>query len=96
MDSELVQGLRLHGLDVQTSAEAGMLARSDEEHLVFASDQQRALCSFNIRHSHALHTEWMKSGRTHWGLILWRQKHYSVRERSGSFFGLRQHWAVRK
>lgn len=32
MDDDLVQALRLHGVDVETALEAGMINRSDEEH----------------------------------------------------------------
>ena len=39
----VVKGLRLHGADVLTTAEAGMLGASDEEQLAFAARAGRVL-----------------------------------------------------
>jgi hypothetical protein len=33
MDDDLVQALRLRGVDVQTALESGLVGRPDEEHL---------------------------------------------------------------
>ena len=47
MDRDLVEGLRARGVDVLTALEAGMIERSDEEHLDFATREGRILYSFN-------------------------------------------------
>lgn len=39
----VTQGLRRRGVDVLTAGEAGMLGVSDEEHLEFATSQQRVM-----------------------------------------------------
>jgi predicted nuclease of predicted toxin-antitoxin system len=39
----VVRGLRRRGVDVQTVSEAGMLGATDEEHLRFATEQQRVV-----------------------------------------------------
>ncbi len=70
MDGDLVRGLRSRGIDVVTAAEAGMIRRKDEEHLSLASDQRRALYSFNVRDFHEIHTKWTGIGRNHTGIIL--------------------------
>jgi hypothetical protein len=80
MDGDLVRGLRSRGIDVVTAAEAGMIRRQDEEHLILAAVQGRALYSFNVRDYHQIHTEWTAAGRSHAGIILAQQKRYSTGE----------------
>ena len=48
MRSALVRALRACGVDVSTALEAGMIERSDEEHLEYAMKEGRVLYSFNI------------------------------------------------
>jgi hypothetical protein len=40
-DPRIAAGLRLHGIDVTTTAEAGLLKAPDEEHLAYAVAQSR-------------------------------------------------------
>jgi hypothetical protein len=80
MDSGLVRGLRHKGFDVLTAAKAGMLQRTDEDHLRFATSVDHVLYSFNVGDYQGIHSQWMATGRTHAGLILAHQKRYSVRE----------------
>jgi hypothetical protein len=80
MDGDLVRGLRSRGIDVVTAAEAGMIRRKDDEHLRWASEQGRALYSFNVGDYHQLHTEWTAAGRDHTGIILAQQKRYATGE----------------
>jgi hypothetical protein len=48
MDGDLVRGLRSRGIEVITAAEAGMIRQNDEANLSLATDQGRALYSFNL------------------------------------------------
>ena len=80
MDSDLVRGLRSRGIDVRTAADAGMIRRKDEDHLSLATAQGRVLYSFNVADFHEIHTVWMATDRVHCGIILARQKRYSVGE----------------
>ena len=80
MDGDLVRGLRSRGIDVLTAAEAGLIRRSDETQLAFATDRDRSLYSFNVGDFHEIHTVWMAAGRAHGGIILAQQKRYTVRE----------------
>lgn len=48
MDRDLAEGLRQRGVDLLTALDAGMIARSDTEHLEFAALENRALYSFNV------------------------------------------------
>ena len=56
MDQDLVQALRVRGVDLMTPQEAGMLAREDREQLDYATDQGRVLYRFNVGHFYQLHT----------------------------------------
>jgi hypothetical protein len=80
MDSDLVRALRSRGIDVLTATSAGMIRRTDEDHLHWATVQGRVLYSFNVADFHAIHNEWMAAGRVHAGLILAQQKRYAIGE----------------
>ena len=80
LEGDMVRGLRSHGVDVITAADAGMLRRPDEEHLKFACGEGRVLYSFNVRHFHQIHTAWVAAGRAHSGIILAQQQRYSTGE----------------
>ena len=78
MRSALVRALRARRVDVLTALEAGMIERSDEEHLEYAAKEGRVLYSFNVKDFYRLHQEYLARGRSHAGIILARQQHYSV------------------
>ena len=69
-DARLAEALRRRGYDVETTVEAGLLEASDEEQLLFAAGQQRALVTHNIKHFPGVHAAWMEAGREHWGIII--------------------------
>jgi hypothetical protein len=76
----LVVALRTRGVDVLTPLDAEMIERLDEEHLEYATSLGRVLYSFNIPDFARLHKVYADEGRSHAGLILARQKQYSVGE----------------
>jgi Tfp pilus assembly protein PilZ len=76
----LVTTLRARGIDVQTALEAAMIERADEDHLAFATAQDRVLCSFNVWDFYRLHTCYMAQHLSHTGIVLARQQQYSVGE----------------
>jgi hypothetical protein len=76
----MVTALRARSIDVQTALEAMMIARTDEDHLAFATAQGRVLCSFNVGDFYRLHTRYMAQHQSHTGLVLARQQQYSVGE----------------
>jgi hypothetical protein len=75
----LVRELRSRGADIVTAAEAGMLGKDDEEQLGWASQNDRALYSYNRADFCALHAQWMNRGRSHAGIVVARQD-FSVGE----------------
>lgn len=78
MRQALVDALRARGVDVQTALDAGMIARPDEEHLQFATNERRVLYSFNASDYCALHSTWLAAGKEHSGIILAQQQQYSI------------------
>ena len=57
-----------------------MRERGDEEHLLWAAAHKRSLYTFNVRDYCRLHAEFLVQGRSHAGIILAKQQHYSVGE----------------
>jgi len=57
MSRKLIQALRLRGLDVLSASEAGLVHRSDETHLAYATQQNRVLYRFNVAHFCQIHSE---------------------------------------
>jgi len=77
----LTGSLRLRGVNVQTTNEAGMVGKSDEEQLEYATSVGRVIYSFNVRDFNALHTEWLIKEKSHGSIILAPQLRYSIGER---------------
>jgi len=65
--------LRLRGYDVVTVKVAGRKGLSDIEQLKYASSQDRALFTFNVADFYKIHSEFMKEGLNHAGIIVSRQ-----------------------
>src|SRR5438128_142399 len=72
--------LRARRVDVLTASDCAMINRGDEDHLRHASNDTRALYSFNIRDYTLLHEQWIARGQAHSGIILARQQRYSIGE----------------
>lgn len=76
-----IQVLRGGGLDVLPAGEAGMLGRSDEEHLLFAAAEGRLLVSYDRRDYQILHAQFVEQRRQHGGILLvYRDANYSPGE----------------
>jgi hypothetical protein len=80
MDKQLVQALTARAVDVVSALDAGMTERSDADQLEYATAEGRVLYTFNVGHFYALHTEFLKTGRTHAGIVVSQQQQYSVGE----------------
>ncbi len=76
----LAQALRLRGVDVLTTNEAGLRERDDVDQLDYATAQNRALYSFNIGDFSTLHMAYIEAGKSHAGLILAPQQRYGIGE----------------
>ena len=69
MQRSLVRALRARGVDVITALDAGMIEREDAEHLDYATEQGRVLCSFNVGDFYRLHSDYLAQGKPHAGII---------------------------
>jgi hypothetical protein len=77
---DLVDALRSRSIDVLTVGEAQRKKYSDEQQLRFATEQGRAIYSFNRKHYMVLHTRFLAQGISHAGIILEIHNRWSVGE----------------
>ena len=78
MRHSLVRALRSRGIDVITALDVDMVERPDADHLAYASQQGRVLCSSNAGDFYRLHSELLATGKSHAGIILIPQQRYTV------------------
>lgn len=76
----LVRALRDRGIDVTTSSEATLNEVGDEEQLIWAATQGRALVTYNAADFCRLHTEFVGTGRHHAGIVIAEQQRLPVGE----------------
>ena len=65
-----VRFLRTHGVDCLTTQQATNHGRSDEQQLIFATAEARALFTFNHKDFLPLVNQWHRTNRSYAGLIL--------------------------
>jgi len=70
---DIAMALRLRGYDIKTTREAGNKGLSDIEQLRYATKKDRVIISFNIADFNRLHSEFIKKGIEHSGIILSKQ-----------------------
>jgi len=85
--NSLVVALRNVGVDVITAADANKLSCTDEEQLIWATEDNRVIYSFNVGDFCRLHILYMVEGRSHGGIILSKQR-YSVGDQLRGILGL--------
>lgn len=76
----LIRALRSRGIDVVTANEIGLDGYPDDQHLEYATSQERVLYSCNVGDFSALHTIYLTTGLSHAGIILVQQQRYSIGE----------------
>jgi hypothetical protein len=84
----LLNGLRHRGWDVTSSRERALLGRSDEEQLAWASGQNRTIYTYNAVDFCRLHSELLRQGRHHAGIIIGDQQTASIGEELQRFLRL--------
>ena len=75
---DLLAALRLRQVDVTSAQEQGLAGVPDLAQLEWCHAKVRVLYTFNVRHFHALHGEFLRSVRQHAGIILAPQQRYSI------------------
>jgi hypothetical protein len=76
----LLNALRHRGLDVSSSRELGLLQCADEGQLTWAVEQGRAIYTYNASDFCRLHSEFIRHGRRHAGIIIGDQQVLSIGE----------------
>ena len=79
-DTDLLKALGLRGVDVLGAPECGMLGHSDDEQIRWATGQQRVLYSSYRGDFYRIHSDLMRGGQSHGGIVLSVQQRYSVGE----------------
>jgi len=67
---KVIAQLRSHGYDAAYAPDLGHDHWNDEQHLVYAADNNRALLTHNIKHFEPLYEAWWEAGRKHAGIIV--------------------------
>ena len=67
---DLARALRLRGYDVVSAHEVGNSSLTDEEQLLYATSDERAIFSFNGPDYLALWSSWQDAGRHHCGIVI--------------------------
>jgi hypothetical protein len=80
MSRALINGLRARGVDVTSVKEEERRNLDDRSQLEFSTKQGRVLCTSNIGDFYQLHTEYLRQGKNHAGIIFIPQQRYSVGE----------------
>ena len=65
--------LKLRHFDVISTHELGRWGLSDEEQLSYATNEGRALFTYNTSDYLPIHQDWIRRGREHYGLIVSNQ-----------------------
>ena len=89
MDTDLVTALRSRDVAVVTVLDTGLAAKTDEEQLVYSSERECVLYTFNVSDFYRLHTQLVGAGREHAGMILAPQQRFSVGEQLRRILRLR-------
>lgn len=70
IQSALVLALKARGVDILTTQEAGNIGLDDREQLIYATQNNRTVLSYNRQHLAKLHYQWMSIHKSHSGIIL--------------------------
>ena len=93
-DNDLLRALRVREIDVAAAWDVGMGARSDAEQLRWATEHGRVLYSSNRGDFYRIHSEWMRLGEAHGGMILGIQQRFSVGEQMRRWVRLINHFSA--
>jgi hypothetical protein len=80
MNQTLLKALRQRDIDVTTVSEVEREGLSDEEQLTWSSQNNRVICTYNIRDFSKLHQQFLANGRFHAGILLMKQS-FSIGDR---------------
>jgi hypothetical protein len=87
-ENAVVQGLRARGVDVPTTIEAKRYGVPNGDQLAFAVQQRRVIYTFNVSDFSRLHSEYLRQGVEHSGIIVLPDQRYSIGEKIRRLAGL--------
>ena len=70
----IVPALRRAGIDALSTPEVDRLSQSDESQLEWAAAAGHVIVTFSVAHFAELHTDWMRDGRHHAGIVVSSQR----------------------
>ncbi len=76
----VIAGLRARGIDVTSVAEEENEGLEDVDQLEYATAHNRVLCTSNSGDFLRLHTEYLRQGKMHAGIIIITQQRYGIGE----------------
>jgi hypothetical protein len=79
LSPEIAKQLQRRGHDVLSVAEAGLRGHEDAALLIWASGQERAIVTNNIRDFRRLHANYLSAATAHYGIILLPATKFSLR-----------------
>jgi predicted nuclease of predicted toxin-antitoxin system len=80
MNRALLTALRQREIDVTTVSEVKREGFADDEQLLWAAQNNRVICTYNIRDFSKLHKQFLAENKAHAGIILMHQD-FSIGER---------------
>ena len=78
--SSVIRGLRSAGISAVRSVDTGTYGVSDPDHLEYAASNNLVVVTSDVGDFARLSAEWLRSGRTHCGIVVIKQQHFPVRE----------------
>ena len=76
----VITGLRARDIDVTSVSDEENEGLEDIDQLEFAKVQERVICTCNVGDFFRLHTEYLREGKTHAGIIIITQQRHSIGE----------------
>ena len=70
----IVENLRTRGFDVLSARDAGALGRSDDEQMLYAVSQRRAVVTHNRVDFEKQHKKFLENGMNHYGVIVAKRR----------------------
>lgn len=75
---DLIFALRRHKIDVVMPNETETTGLTDEEQIEFAASLDRAILTFNAKDFASLHSEFLKTEKSHAGIIIIQQIRFDI------------------
>ena len=79
-DTAVVRGLLRASVSAVASVDTGTYGAADTDHLEYAAANNLTLVTSDVDDFARLSADWLRSGRSHSGIVIVRQQHFTVRE----------------